>query len=163
MKRAQAAMEFLMTYGWAILVVLVAIGALAYFGILSPARFLPESCTLAPGIGCNDFKITYGAPDVGTIQLLLMNGMGETVTNANVTIIGCATQDTDADGNDPWVDGNMLGGTTPGDEGILLQNCDSDTLITGPNTRVKTDITVTWTSSSGIQKTRVGSLTGKST
>ena len=33
-KKAQAAMEFLMTYGWAILVVLVTIGALAYFGVL---------------------------------------------------------------------------------------------------------------------------------
>ena len=31
--RAQAALEFLMTYGWAILVVLVSIGALAYFGV----------------------------------------------------------------------------------------------------------------------------------
>jgi uncharacterized protein (UPF0333 family) len=30
-QRGQAAMEFLMTYGWAILVVLIAIGALAYF------------------------------------------------------------------------------------------------------------------------------------
>ena len=32
--RAQAAMEFLMTCGWAIIVVLVVIGALAYFGFL---------------------------------------------------------------------------------------------------------------------------------
>ena len=32
--KSQAAMEFLMTYSWAILVVLVAIGALAYFGVL---------------------------------------------------------------------------------------------------------------------------------
>lgn len=31
--RGGAVMEFLMTYGWAILVVLVAIGALAYFGV----------------------------------------------------------------------------------------------------------------------------------
>jgi uncharacterized protein (UPF0333 family) len=35
-KKSQAAMEFLMTYGWAIIVVLVAISALAYFGVLSP-------------------------------------------------------------------------------------------------------------------------------
>ena len=41
-KRAQAAMEFLMTYGWAVLVVLLAIGALAYFGVLSPQKLLPE-------------------------------------------------------------------------------------------------------------------------
>ena len=37
-KKSQAAMEFLMTYGWAILVVLVAICALAYFGVLSPDK-----------------------------------------------------------------------------------------------------------------------------
>jgi len=43
-KRAQAAMEFLMTYGWAILVVLAAIGALAYFGVLSPGNLLPHKC-----------------------------------------------------------------------------------------------------------------------
>ena len=43
-------MEFLMTYGWAILVVLAAIGALAYFGVLSPDRFLPEKCTLPSGV-----------------------------------------------------------------------------------------------------------------
>jgi len=41
-KKGQAAMEFLMTYGWAIVVVLAAIGALAYFGVLSPAKLLPD-------------------------------------------------------------------------------------------------------------------------
>ena len=38
-KKSQAALEFLMTYGLAIIVVLIAIGALAYFGILSPCKF----------------------------------------------------------------------------------------------------------------------------
>ena len=41
-KRGQAAMEFLLTYGWAILVVLVVIGALAYMGVLDPAKMLPR-------------------------------------------------------------------------------------------------------------------------
>ncbi|MAH51939.1 hypothetical protein CMI37_39340 [Candidatus Pacearchaeota archaeon] len=41
-RKSQAALEFIMTYGWAFLVVFVAIGALAYFGVLSPDRFLPE-------------------------------------------------------------------------------------------------------------------------
>ncbi len=35
-------MEFLMTYGWAILVMLIAIGALAYFGVISPEKLLPK-------------------------------------------------------------------------------------------------------------------------
>ena len=48
-KKAQEAMEFLMTYGWAIIVVLVAIGALAYFGVLGDSsKFqcnnFPEGC-----------------------------------------------------------------------------------------------------------------------
>lgn len=34
MKKGQAVMEWLMTYGWAILVVLVAIGALVYFEVI---------------------------------------------------------------------------------------------------------------------------------
>ncbi len=37
-----AIFEFIMVYGWAILVVVVAVGALAYFGLLSPNNILPQ-------------------------------------------------------------------------------------------------------------------------
>ncbi len=82
MKRAQAAMEFLMTYGWAILVVLIAIGALAYFGVLNPSRFLPESCTIGPGLACTDFKIDTN----GDGTLVIRNGMGQSLTEVTVAI-----------------------------------------------------------------------------
>ena len=49
-KKGQAAMEFLMTYGWAILVVLAAIAALAYFGVLSPGNLLPDRTVFASPI-----------------------------------------------------------------------------------------------------------------
>jgi hypothetical protein len=52
-------MEFLMTYGWAILVVLVSISALAYFGVLSPTKFLPEMCQMPAGITCVDHQMIY--------------------------------------------------------------------------------------------------------
>lgn len=39
MKKSQVVLEFLTTYGWAIFIVLVAFGALAYFGVLSPCNF----------------------------------------------------------------------------------------------------------------------------
>jgi hypothetical protein len=55
-------MEFLMTYGWAILVVLAAIGALAYFGVLSPDRFLPEKCTMTGGFSCTEYLISDKGP-----------------------------------------------------------------------------------------------------
>lgn len=51
-KKSQAGMEFLMTYGWAILVVIIAIIALAYFGVFSLNGSLSERCLTAPGIKC---------------------------------------------------------------------------------------------------------------
>lgn len=39
LKKGLQAMEFLINYGWAILVVLVMIGTLAYFGVLNPNKF----------------------------------------------------------------------------------------------------------------------------
>ena len=55
--RAQAALEFLMNYGWAILVVLVVIGALAYFGVLSPSKLVPEHCELTLPLSCADHVV----------------------------------------------------------------------------------------------------------
>jgi len=90
MRKAQAAMEFLMTYGWAILVVLIAIGALAYFGVLNPSKFLPSSCTLQPGLDCSEFKVQ--ASD-NTVHLFVRNGMGESVDFSALGI------DTNSDGD----------------------------------------------------------------
>jgi hypothetical protein len=56
--KAQAAMEFIMTYGWALLVIMVAVGALAYFGILSPQDVLPERCNFQQEFPCTQFQLT---------------------------------------------------------------------------------------------------------
>jgi len=56
-KRGQAALEFLTTYGWAFLVILVMIGALAYFGVLNPTRFLPNRCQFTAGMSCEKYVI----------------------------------------------------------------------------------------------------------
>ncbi len=81
-RKGQAAMEFLMTYGWAILVVLAAIGALAYFGILSPGRFLPSGFTMHGGFSGAEYKL---ASD-GSASLGIINNMGTGVTVTAVTI-----------------------------------------------------------------------------
>ena len=57
-KRAQAALEFLTTYGWAFLVILIMIGTLAYFGILSPGKYLPNRCTFGSELQCIDYQIS---------------------------------------------------------------------------------------------------------
>lgn len=63
-KKAGVLFEFTMTYGWAILVVLVAVGALAYFGILGPIKYTPEteklneSCIIDIASDCVTMKVT---------------------------------------------------------------------------------------------------------
>jgi hypothetical protein len=81
MSRAQASMEFLMTYGWAILVVLAAIGALAYFGVLSPDKFLPSKCSMTPGIDCSEFKISPT-----DITFAFRNGIGQTLIITQIDV-----------------------------------------------------------------------------
>ena len=82
-KKAQGALEFLMTYGWAFLVILVMIGALAYFGVLSPTRFLPEKCMFASGMNCVGYKIDSSLDE---IKLKLENGMGQTINIQTIDI-----------------------------------------------------------------------------
>lgn len=74
-------MEFLMTYGWAILVVLAAIAALAYFGVLSPDRFVPDKCVIqGGGLSCDEFNA------VGTdITVVISNNGGMDLTGVNAT------------------------------------------------------------------------------
>jgi len=87
-KKSQAAMEFLMTYGWAILVVLVAIGALAYFGFLNPDRFLPSKCTLGAGLTCVDHRADGST---NAVDIIIRNGLGYDLTGVAITLEGCPT------------------------------------------------------------------------
>ena len=86
-KRGQAALEFLMTYGWAILVVLVVIGALSYFGVLNPKMLMPEKCTLPSGFSCEDHLITADGTGTGhdSIVFKIRNGFGKTMQITNFT------------------------------------------------------------------------------
>ncbi|MFT4310663.1 MAG: hypothetical protein ACMXYC_03450 [Candidatus Woesearchaeota archaeon] len=52
MKKAQFSLEFLLTYGWAFLIVMTMIGALAYVGITNPNVFLSDKCVFETFV-CN--------------------------------------------------------------------------------------------------------------
>jgi len=109
LKKSQAALEFIMTYGWAILVVLVAIGALAYFGVLSPDKFLPNKCQLQAGLACIDHTVVdqFG-PGNGYIAIAITNSLGYDMINVQVAATGC---------------------TSGGSEGIIKNGEDSITLL----------------------------------
>src|SRR3989338_1790929 len=95
--KGQAAFEFLTTYGWAFLVILIMVGTLAYFGILNPSQVLPNRCTIGAEFQCLDHQLAAGAtPTTGTFRLRLKNGVGESVTINTATSIVLATESTAA-------------------------------------------------------------------
>jgi len=67
-----------MTYGWAILVVLAAIGALSYFGILNPSKFTPDTCLASSGFACPGKPIVIGGNTAGDGNVIfsIVNGLG---------------------------------------------------------------------------------------
>lgn len=76
-KRGQAALEFLTTYGWAFLIIMVMIGAISYFGILNPSKFVPARCTVSPEFSCQDYRIVGSA---GRVDIVLKQSIGKTIT-----------------------------------------------------------------------------------
>lgn len=78
---SQAAMEFMMTYGWAMIVLIIAIASLAYFGVLNPSRFLPDQCILPAGLACLDFNVYSD-----NVEIVLRNSFGETITIEQIDV-----------------------------------------------------------------------------
>lgn len=70
-KRGQAALEFLTTYGWALLIIVVMIGALVSFGVFSPNK--TNSCIASTGLVCVDSQMSVSG---GTI-MAVTNGLGD--------------------------------------------------------------------------------------
>lgn len=76
-RNGQAALEYIVTYGWAFILILVAFGALAYFGILSPSRWLPDKCDLGAQLECQDYQVVAGPP--ANISLYVRNSFGKDI------------------------------------------------------------------------------------
>jgi len=103
-KKGQAALEFLTTYGWAFLVILIMIGALSYFGVLNPTKYVPDSCRFSAPFTCDNAVITTteltmkfkntgeDAAVITTITLTDANsGNTETVTDFSSGVTGTCT------------------------------------------------------------------------
>ena len=82
-KRGQAAMEFLMTYGWAILAAIVAIGVLAYFGVFSPGKLAGSSAIVNNPFYANAWQVTTTA-----VNLEMTNNGGDTLIVSEITVTG---------------------------------------------------------------------------
>lgn len=80
--KAQAAMEYLMTYGWAILIVIIVAAALFALGVFNPSTYTTSTAT-----GFQGFQVPAGGwqfTSSGQLTLILKNAMG---SNINITSV----------------------------------------------------------------------------
>ncbi len=85
--RSQSAMEYLMTYGWAILIIAIALSALYALGIFNPSSFVGSECILPAGLSCTSVSL---APN----GMLTINLEQATLSTINITAYGCNTNTT---------------------------------------------------------------------
>ncbi|MEM3791116.1 MAG: hypothetical protein QXL16_00085 [Candidatus Micrarchaeaceae archaeon] len=81
-KRLQSAMEYLTTYGWAILIIAIVLGVLVSLGLFSPGRLAPNQCLVEAGFTCLQVYLSANG-------LLTVNIEQTTSTPINVTGIEC--------------------------------------------------------------------------
>ena len=106
-----------------------------------------QSCTVGPGINCDDFKV-----NTTHVQLILTNDVGEDLTKVWVTMPTCTASDLNADGDDNWPDGTILGSTS-----IFLSKCSNG----AAGATFKEDIIVSYLDVAGIQHNQTGLITAK--
>jgi len=78
--RAQAALEFMMTYGWMLLVLAASIGGLVYF-MPSSRSLTTNRCAFEPGISCLGTTFTSD-----NLTIVVRNSMGQTLYNLSANV-----------------------------------------------------------------------------
>jgi hypothetical protein len=141
-RKGQAAIEFLVTYGWAILGAMIAIGALSYFGIFNTQRYVSDVCYFGDQITCED----YIAYNNGTVGLILRNNFGVNIDINSTTFksdygtVICNTSDRII----PQLN------IEPGDTFNITCNITSTTIPTNSKLKYKTIITFQRTTSDNL-------------
>lgn len=147
-RKGQAAMEFLMTYGWAILAAIIAIGVLAYFGVFSPGKYATGSTVLNPPFYANAWNVDASS---GAVNLEIKNNGGETY---NITAVSLTNTPSGVSCTDDSVVGTIAAGAT-------VQANPTCTGLTAGNS-FKADVTVTYRKeNSAIDLTSTGTISDK--
>ncbi|MBN3037778.1 MAG: hypothetical protein JW834_05015 [Candidatus Diapherotrites archaeon] len=81
--KAQSAIEYLMTYSWVLIIIVIAAGALYALGILNPATYTSTTCTGFTGLSYVEHKVTTG----GVMTLILKNSAGKQITVTGMNVI----------------------------------------------------------------------------
>lgn len=90
--KLQSAIEYITTYGWAILVLAIVLSALYMLGVFNNNSFAPNVCSFPANIGCISANLFQSGN-------LIVNIEQSTQNPINITAIGCNTNGTPSDMN----------------------------------------------------------------
>lgn len=85
--KSQSAMEYLITYGWAILIISVVLAALFYLGVFNPSSLTNSQCLMPANFACLNAQLLSNG-------IITVNIQQQLLTSINVTAIGCNTNQT---------------------------------------------------------------------
>ncbi|MDE1845825.1 MAG: hypothetical protein KGH53_00880 [Candidatus Micrarchaeota archaeon] len=83
--RAQAAVDFMLSYGIAFMVILIAIAVIFKTGLLNPL-IIPPSCSALPGFSCSQYSINA---TTGILTFTFAQATGGTIT---IQGLSCSSQ-----------------------------------------------------------------------
>ncbi|MBW2996825.1 hypothetical protein KY349_00625 [Candidatus Woesearchaeota archaeon] len=102
-RKAQAATEFIHTYGWVILAIIVLGGAMLYYNTSRATYFLPLECSFLSGVNCLDADV-----DQTLLSIVVVNEFGFVMSNITANMTGtCNSTANTTDGN-PYGNLNVL-------------------------------------------------------
>lgn len=87
-RRGQAAIEFLTTYGWALIAVALVFAALFFFDVIGSAESsIPSKCDMfAEGIVCSNVALERVSQDTFVVDVLFVNTNDVAVTVENLKL-----------------------------------------------------------------------------
>lgn len=86
-KKGQSALEYLMTYGWALVVIVIVIAALVF--LIQPSQVGGNTCSTTSGILITNHQVdSTGGAGVNNMVLALSNQTASTLTDLNISVAG---------------------------------------------------------------------------
>ncbi len=85
--KSQSALEYLMTYGWAILIIVIVAGVLYSFGIFSPSSSASTTITGFSGLGVTQAACVNSVNN-RILELYVSNGVGYPVNVTKINVTG---------------------------------------------------------------------------
>ncbi|MBW2964805.1 hypothetical protein KY363_05065 [Candidatus Woesearchaeota archaeon] len=102
-KKGQAVLEYVHTYGWVLLAMVMIGGVLLYFNVTKAQQFVPLECSFLSGLSCLDAEV-----EDSFLSISVVNEFGFVLSNVSVNITGtCNSTANTTDGN-PYGNLNVL-------------------------------------------------------